>query len=261
MNMNIVRAKNFEISKVKLSEPMVNNYGGKNIYLNYDGSKKPLYFKLPTMKMTFNANVYRDETNKDAIPKHSIVLSFNDMDSNKTMNQCYEKLKKLDEFMINEGVANSKKWFKKKKSKVVIEDNYNSIIRQDEDKKYAPKFGKINIRYRQTEDKNTGEKTGKFLCVFFDETKNILELDDISQLSRGTEITGLIKCNGVYFVGSKFGLSWSLEQAKVKFPMNIREYALDDSDSDDDVPVNTTTTTIVDSDSDDDETEEESDSD
>ena len=35
--MNIVRAKNFDVKRVSLSEPMVNSFGGKNIYLNYDG--------------------------------------------------------------------------------------------------------------------------------------------------------------------------------------------------------------------------------
>ena len=112
MSMNIVRAKNFKIEKVNLSDIMVNNYGGKNIYLNYDGMKKPLFFKLPAMKMTFNVNIFKDEANKEALPKHSIVLSFHDMDSNKQMKDCYEKLKALDEYMISQGVENSKKWFK-----------------------------------------------------------------------------------------------------------------------------------------------------
>ena len=258
--MNIVRAKNFEISKVNLTDIKVNSYGGKNIYLNYDGAKNPLYFKLPKMKMTFNAQVWKDENNEKAVPKHSIVLSFHDLDSNKSMKECYDKLKALDDYMIEQGVENSKKWFKKKKSKAVIEDNYNSIIRQDEDKKYAPKFGKINIRYRITEDKLTGEKKGQFGCVFFDQNKVVMDMPDVTKLVRGTEITGLIKCNGVYFVGSKFGLSWSLEQARVKLPMNIREYALDDSDESDDeeeVNVSTTSTTNL---VDDSETESETES-
>ena len=50
MNMNIVRAKNFEISKLKLSDPIVNSYGGKNIYVNYkkkiNTDKKYIFFHL-----------------------------------------------------------------------------------------------------------------------------------------------------------------------------------------------------------------------
>ena len=100
--MNIVRAKNFEISKVNLTDIKVNSYGGKNIYLNYDGAKNPLYFKLPKMKMTFNAQVWKDENNEKAVPKHSIVLSFHDLDSNKSMKECYDKLKALDLFIGTE---------------------------------------------------------------------------------------------------------------------------------------------------------------
>ena len=76
-----------------------------------------------------------------------IVLSFNNLETDSSEKKCYEMLKQIDNFLIEEGVKNSKKWFKKKKSRVQVEENYNSIIRQDDEKKWAPKFGKINLRY------------------------------------------------------------------------------------------------------------------
>ena len=36
MMMNIVKPKDFKTTEVNYSEPKVNSYGGKNVYLNYE---------------------------------------------------------------------------------------------------------------------------------------------------------------------------------------------------------------------------------
>ena len=36
---NIVKPKNFDIKLVQLSDPKVNNYGGKTVYINYKEDK------------------------------------------------------------------------------------------------------------------------------------------------------------------------------------------------------------------------------
>ena len=40
MSMQIVQAKNFDVDSVTFSDPRVNTYGGKSVYLNYN--RKPL---------------------------------------------------------------------------------------------------------------------------------------------------------------------------------------------------------------------------
>ena len=65
-------------------------------------------------------------------------------------------------------------------------------------------------------------------------TNKELEIDDTTKFKRGTEIKGLIRCNGIYFAGSKFGLSWTLEQARVEFPMQLDVCRVDDTDDEDD---------------------------
>ena len=262
---NVVKIEDFDLSKVTVSDINVNKYGGKSVYLNYDGRKTPLYLSLPSMVAPFGLNKWQDENNKDAVPKYSVILSFNGMENDPKLKKCYENLKGLDDLMVNLGVENSKKWFKKKKSKAVIDDNYNSIIKQDDEKKYPPKFGKINIRTTQKVTE-TG-KVDNLMCTFYDakkkdENRKPLEIrvspDDIVKKTRFKRT--LIKCKGAYLLGSKYGLTWQLEQAKVEFPMQLNTYALgDDSDDEDDqqeeVKVNTT---VEDSDEDssDDETEE-----
>ena len=229
----------FDIEKVSLSKIGVNKYGGKSCYLNYDGDKSPLYLRLPSMKLTFNLCSYVDESKPDAKPKYWAVLSFNGMESNEKLKECYDKLKSLDNFMIEQGIKHSKEWFKKKKNRVQIEENYNPIIRQDDEQKYAPKFGKVSFRI---DIKNPEQ----FNCTFYS-GKNKMVGDEVSiqtlsrQMVRGTEILGLIQCTGVYFVGgTKFGLSWVFKQAKLTFPPRFDEYALgsDDDEGEEQLEVN-----------------------
>ena len=232
--MNIVKGSKFDIKKVSLTDIVVNKYGGKNIYLNYGDVKKPVFVRLTNLKMPFPANVYKDENNPNAEPKYSIVLSFNNLETDSSEKKCYEMLKQIDNLLIEEGVKNSKKWFKKKKSRVQVEENYNSIIRQDDEKKWAPKFGKINLRYTTHNSEDSSDVRRVLNCKFYDQNKQRIEIDDITKFKRGTEIKGLIRCNGIYFAGSKFGLSWTLEQARVEFPMQLDVCRVDDTDDEDD---------------------------
>ena len=233
MSMNIVKVEDLDVSKIKLSKINVNKYGGKSLYLNYDGSKTPLYLRLPTMMAPFGMNKWEDENNKDRAPTYTLALSFNGMDNNERLKKCYDKLVELDNLMVDLGVKHSKEWFKKKKSKAVVEDNYNSMIRQDDEKKWPAKINKINVRYVQNENSD-GEKTGKFVCNFFDKNKEDFRVTDKDDIPSKTKITPLIKCRGVYLIGSsKFGLSWDLAQAKITPPSTLNRYALgDDSDCD-----------------------------
>lgn len=268
--MQVVKIEDFDLSKVSVSDINVNKYGGKSVYINYDNNKKPLYLSLPSMVAPFGLNRWQDENNKDSAPKFSLILSFNGMESNPKLKTCYEKLKAFDDKIVDIAVENSKKWFKKKKSKAVIEELYNSIILQDEEKKYAPKFRKINIRSSQETRAADGQKVDKLLCTFYDcKQKNehrkplMIDVEPSKIVKRTVFKRTLIRCKSLYLLGSKFGLTWQLEQAKVEFPMLLNQYALGDSDDEDDDD-NTTTNNTIETDThvedSDDDTSEESES-
>ena len=96
--MNVVRIEDFDLKKVKLSEVITNSYGGKSVYLNYDGSKKPLYLSIPSMYAPFGINSWKDEEKPDKPAKYTLVLSFRGLDENEGLKQCHDKLKGLDDF-------------------------------------------------------------------------------------------------------------------------------------------------------------------
>ena len=268
--MQVVKIEDFDLSKVTVSDINVNKYGGKSVYINYDNNKKPLYLSLPSMVAPFGLNRWQDEGNKDAVPRYSVILSFNGMENNPKLKTCYEKLKAFDDLMVNIGVKNSKKWFKKTKSKAVIEDNYNSIILQDEEKKYPPKFRKINIRSTQQVMGDDKQKVDKLQCTFYDSKKKdehrkplMIDVSPDQIVKRTVFKRTLIRCKSLYLLGSKFGLTWQLEQVKVEFPMQLNQYALgpDSDDEDEDVAdTNNTITTDTHIEDTDDDTSDESES-
>jgi len=162
-------------------------------------------------------------------PKYSVDLSLRGYDENPKVKQVYEMFTALDEYMIDQGVANSKTWFKAQLTRDVVKAFYTPLVRWSKDaegnvKPYPPTL-KVQLKQRD----------GKFDVTLFDENKNELKgvpLDEL--LVKGSQVTSVIQCTSLWFAGSKFGLSWKALQIRMdKMPDNIRGYAFQD---DDDVP-------------------------
>jgi hypothetical protein len=76
------------------------------------------------------------------------------------------------------------------------------------------------------------QRDGKFETQVYDDKKRPLTdvpLEDI--LVKGSVITSLIQCTGVWFAGGKFGLSWKAIQIRAdKVPESIRGFAFLEED-------------------------------
>jgi hypothetical protein len=128
--------------------------------------------------------------------------------------------------MIDLGVKFSKQWFKSELNRDIIKAFYTPCVRFSKDaegnlKPYPPTL-KIQLKQRE----------GKFETAVYDEKKRPLSdipLEDI--LVKGATISSLIQCTGVWFAGSKFGLSWKAVQIKADhLPESIRGFAFRDED-------------------------------
>ena len=128
--------------------------------------------------------------------------------------------------MIDMGTKFSKQWFKSDLSRDIIKAFYTPSVRFSKDaegnlKPYPPTL-KIQLKQRE----------GKFETAVYDEKKRPLSdipLEDI--LVKGATISSLIQCTGVWFAGSKFGLSWKAMQIKADhLPESIRGFAFRDED-------------------------------
>ncbi len=190
--------------------------GGKQAYLNYNGG--PLLMQVGSLETPFGMSVF----DKVQPPKYSVELNlrgYDDAASSPGVAAIYDALMRLDEFMVDQGVKNSKAWFKKDTvSKELISELYTPSMRFAKDssgarKPYPPTM-KIQLRKRD----------GKFDVDIYDAALNSMKgtpIEDI--LVKRAQLTVLMKCTGVWFAGGKFGLSWKAEQIRAdKVPASIR---------------------------------------
>lgn len=221
MSSAIVFPKDFKTSNVTISPVKVMDSGAKQAYLNYDG--RALMMQVSALSVPYGMSVF----DKAGPVKYSVDLSLKGYDGdNVKVQQIYTAFSSLDDYMIDMGVKFSKQWFKSELSRDIIKAFYTPSVRFSKDaegnvKPYPPTL-KIQLKQREN----------KFETAVYDEKKRPMTdipLEDI--LVKGATISSLIQCTGVWFAGSKFGLSWKAIQIKADhLPESIRGFAFREED-------------------------------
>ena len=230
MSSTIVTPSTFSASNISFSAVKNLESGGRQAYLNYKGGR--LTMQVGPLETPFGLSVF----DKQGPPKYSVDLKlrgYDDAANNPVSAATYNALHSLDEFMLSEAVKNSPAWFKGQKSREVLAELYTPTVKFSRDqqgnvKPYPPTI-KLQLRQRD----------GKFETAMYDSEKRPLTdvpLEDI--IVKGTVMTALIECTGVWFAGGKFGLSWKAIQIRAdKVPQGIRGYGfVDGPDSSSETP-------------------------
>ena len=227
MNLNVQLPKNLTSDAVNFSEVKKNDYGGKSVYVTYEGS--PLIVQTPFMPMPFGLSAFEDK-DRD-FTKYSVDFSFRNMDDNKAVENFYKFLETMDHKLINAGVKNSLKWFGKNyKSEDIVEALYSNQIRHSIDKE----TGEVNHKYAPTFKLRVPHRDGRFNVEVYDMDKTRTYDDVRSLVTKGGTARAIMSCSGVWFAGGKFGVSWRLLHLQVQPSNTIKNYSfLEDSDNED----------------------------
>ena len=205
----------FKTSNITFSAVKMLESGGKQAYLNY--ANAPLLMQVGSLETPFGMSVF----DKVQPPKYSVELNlrgYDDAAANPGVAAIYTALESLDAFMVEQGVKNSRAWFKADMSRDVVSALYTPALRFAKDangvrKPYPPTL-KIQLR----------KKGGVFDTDVYDAGLNSMKgtpLEDI--LVKRAQLTVLMQCTGVWFAGGKFGLSWKAMQIRAdKVPAGIR---------------------------------------
>jgi len=223
---SVVTPASFSVSKISFSAVKSLESGGKQAYLNYNS--QPLVLQVGPLQTPFGMSVF----DKGGPPKYSVDVNlrgYDDPANNPTTAALYNLLQSLDDFMLDQGVKNATSWFKGVKSREVLSELYTPTVKFAKDqagnvKPYPPTI-KLQLRQRN----------GKFETNVYDDQKRPLTdvpLEDV--LVKGTILTALIQCTGVWFAGGKFGISWKAIQILAdKVPQRLSNYAFVDEDKED----------------------------
>jgi len=224
MTSTVVQSTDFNVSNITFSPIKLMDSGAKMSYLSY--ATRPLVMQTASMSLPYGMNAF----DKAGPVKYSVDLSFRGYEEGKDakVKAFYDAMMKIDEFMVEQGVKNSKAWFKADLSKDVVRAFYTPLVRVSKDangnpKPYPPSF-KLNLK------KKNG--TDVFDIVAYDMNKQPYNYDETpleELLVKGAQITGLIQCTSVWFAGSKFGLSWKAVQIRVdNLPQSARGFTFVD---------------------------------
>jgi hypothetical protein len=221
MSSAIVFPKDFKTSNVTISPLKVMESGAKLAFINYDSAA--LKMQVSAIPIPYGMSIF----DKAGPVKYSVDLSLKGYDvEGSKMKMVYDAFSALDEYMIEMGVKNSKLWFKSDLNREVVKAFYTPIVRFSKDAEGNPK------PYPPTVKIQLKQRDGKFDIYIVDDKKRPLTdipLEDI--LVKGAIITSIIQCTGVWFAGSKYGLSWKAVQIKTDhLPESIRGCAIRDED-------------------------------
>jgi hypothetical protein len=242
--MSVLLSKQVDVKKIKYSEVKVLQSGAKSVYMFHDGGK--LMVQTPVLNLpygindssTFNAKFKKDAKTKkedvDEAKKFDITVSFKGMQENPKIKAFHDKLREMEEKIVDDAFTNRQLWFKNNynNNRDVVLSMFTPMVKMDKDKetgevvnKYPPTF-KVKIPYDAKED--------KFGFDAYDMDNNEIDFASIVNNLKSGKAQLIIQLTGIWISGGMFGCSWKVVSAKFQ-QSNISKVAfLQDSDNEKD---------------------------
>lgn len=234
-----------EIAVEKLSFSDLKPYGkGKRSFINING-REMVVIQTPEMDIPFDTGSFYESGPNGG--KWPVKVSFRGMENDKKLQDFHDMLHNMDEYVMEMAKKNSSAWFKKKKmSDEMIQSLYQRQLKVSIDKdsgepdgKYPPSFTFKITKY-----------DGKTTCDCYDKNRNLMNVDDNSKddyvnlgseydpenhdgvFKSGVKVKAILKCNGIWFTQTGFGVLWNATQIRINVPERFENYSFLDDSSD-----------------------------
>ena len=207
MSLSIQRSSDFTTSSVNFSKLRKNKNGGKAVYLNA-GDNKKLYIQFPFMRSPYGLSAFTDEgTGRTS---YSLDLSF-DPDNTEAM-ELHDKLKALDEIIVNTVAENSKEWLGKDFNVEVLKQAlYKPMVRPG--KEQYPATIKLKVLTKPD---------GSFVPETYNVQKEQVSLDSVE---KGQKCMAIVDFNQIWFIDNKFGVTIRLKQVLLEQSVKLPSFA------------------------------------
>jgi hypothetical protein len=207
MSLTIQQSSEFSPANVQFSKLRKNKNGGKAVYLNA-GDNKKLYLQFPFMRSPYGMSAFTDESTGRT--SYSLDLSF-DPDNEEAM-ALHEKLKELDDIIVNKVAENSEEWLGKSFNVEVLKQAlYKPMVRPG--KEQYPSTIKLKILTKPD---------GTFVPESYSMQKQPVPLDSIE---KGQKAMDIIDLNQICFIDNKFGVTIRLQQALFEQSAKLPSFA------------------------------------
>ena len=207
MSLTIQQSSEFSPANVQFSKLRKNKNGGKAVYLNA-GDNKKLYLQFPFMRSPYGMSAFTDESTGRT--SYSLDLSFDP--DNEEARALHEKLKELDDIIVNTVAANSQEWLGKEFNVEVLKQAlYKPMVRPG--KEQYPSTIKLKILTKPD---------GTFVPESYSMQKQPVPLDSIE---KGNKAMAIVDLNQIWFIDNKFGVTIRLQQALFEQSAKLPSFA------------------------------------
>ena len=212
---SILLSKDFNINNVVFDDKIKSlDTGAKMKLMSYN--KNPLIIQTPECILPYG--ITNNNMDDDNAFKYTMDVSFKDKDARSGLLKFFNVIQSLDQLIIEQAFKNHKDWFKKSfPSKEVVEALYTPMIKYAKDKE----TGEITDAYPPTFKFKVPYANNKFQCEFFDySTQPMVPMEVVQMNTKGAKAISIVKCNGIWFAGGKFGVSWKAIQVQIQPRIN-----------------------------------------
>ena len=232
--MSLVKGKNIKPASISFAVPRTLDNGAKLVYVNYNQGRFSV--QTPWMSMPWKMGAFTD----GEYPKYSIDLSFKGMEEGNDLQMFHDKMKEVEQQIIDAGLENSVPWFKKKiSSRDGVVEKFNPIIKESRDKETGEPDGKWPPSMKVKVPRRDGiwefkvsNKDGTQYNI--NDSENPDNCEDI--FVKNTNVRAIIQCVGLWVASGNYMCQWKLTKAEVEVPETFsNDDFLEDSDNEDNV--------------------------
>ena len=213
----------FTPSNTTYGDPRTNARGGKAVKI-LDSKARTLILSTPLM-LTWGVNKMVDEDTGRISYSLSLQFPSGEYTTDST-NMFYEKIRELQNKVLDDAVTHSKQWFNKSKmSREVAEALFYPMLKHPKDKVTGEpdvdRAPTLNVKIPYWNEEFNVELYNMDQTPLFTKQTDLGSRTFESYIPKMTNLAAILRCNGVWFAGGKFGVTWYLQQACVRPPLRL----------------------------------------
>ena len=208
----------------KYAKVKVNNSGGKSVGILNAASGTVLHVQTPLM-LTWGVNENTDKKTGE-IQSYSMALQF-PSDDYKTpqVTKFFAAMQQFEAKIKRDAIANSKEWFGKSMSAEVINAIFTPMLYYSKN----PATGEPDLSKNPTLKVKLPFYDGEWKGIEIYDTENNTLFPNNPDgktpkdiIIKGSDVSLIMTCGGIWFAGGAFGVTWRLFQAVLKPKATLR---------------------------------------
>ena len=220
----IISGTNFNVeTDTKYAKVKVNNSGGKSVGILNAATNSVLNVQTPLM-LTWGVNENTDKKTGE-IQSYTMALQF-PSDEYKTaqIGKFFAAMQQFEAKIKRDAIANSKEWFGKAMSAEVIGAIFTPMLYYSKN----PQTGEPDLSKNPTLKVKLPFYDGEWKGIEIYDTENntLFPSSDGKTpkdiIIKGSDVSLIITCGGLWFAGGSFGVTWRLFQAVLKPKASLR---------------------------------------